>query len=148
MRRIYAVLCSRPESVCNFIEAESISGPDTRFVYKHYATLYFVFLFDSSENELTMLDLIQVFAETLEKCFKNVCELDLVFNYSKMHTILDEIIFGGQVLETNSSEVMKAVEEISKCSLSLSLCARLGFFIYLFFFGGGGEGRGILLVHL
>lgn len=38
-----------------------------------------------------------------------------------MHTILDEIIFGGQVLETSSTEVMKAVEEISKCSLSLSL---------------------------
>uniref|UniRef100_A0A0A0KV87 AP complex mu/sigma subunit domain-containing protein n=1 Tax=Cucumis sativus TaxID=3659 RepID=A0A0A0KV87_CUCSA len=31
-----------------------------------------------------------------------------------MHTILDEIISGGQVLETSSSEVMKAVEEISK----------------------------------
>lgn len=31
-----------------------------------------------------------------------------------MHAILDEIILGGQVLETNSSEVVKAVEEISK----------------------------------
>jgi AP-3 complex subunit sigma len=39
-----------------------------------------------------------------------------------MHTIVDEIIFGGQVLETSSTEVMKAIEEISKClSLSLSL---------------------------
>jgi AP-3 complex subunit sigma len=28
-------------------------------VYKHLATLYFVFVFDSSENELAMLDLIQ-----------------------------------------------------------------------------------------
>ncbi|KAF9619023.1 hypothetical protein IFM89_004367 [Coptis chinensis] len=33
---------------------------DTRLVYKHYATLYFVFVFDDSENELAMLDLIQV----------------------------------------------------------------------------------------
>ncbi|KAB1214576.1 AP-3 complex subunit sigma [Morella rubra] len=103
---------------------------DSRLVYKHYATLYFVLVFDSSENELAMLDLIQVFVETLDKCFKNVCELDLVFNYSKVfndefslnpiltgekiHTILDEIIFGGQVLETSSTEVMKAVEEISR----------------------------------
>lgn len=37
-----------------------------------------------------------------------------------MHTILDEIIVGGQVLETSSSEVVKAVDEISRfCSLSL-----------------------------
>ncbi|KAA8547366.1 hypothetical protein F0562_003770 [Nyssa sinensis] len=114
IRRVYAVLCSRPENVSNFVEAESIFGPDTRLVYKHYATLYFVFVFDSSENELAMLDLIQVFVETLDKCFKNICELDIVFNYSKLHTILDEIIFGGQVLETSSTEVVKAVEEISK----------------------------------
>jgi len=32
----------------------------------------------------------------------------------QMHAVLDEIVFGGQVLETSSAEVMKAVEEISK----------------------------------
>ncbi|KAF5463990.1 hypothetical protein F2P56_014108 [Juglans regia] len=114
IRSVFGVLCSRAENVSNFVEADSIFGPDSRIVYKHFATLYFVLVFDSSENELAMLDLIQVLVETLDKCFKNVCELDLVFNYSKIHTILDEIFFGGQVLETSSAEVMKAVEEISK----------------------------------
>ncbi|KAE7999928.1 hypothetical protein FH972_004308 [Carpinus fangiana] len=124
IRSVFGVLCSRAENVSNFLEADSIFGPDSRLVYKHYATLYFVLVFDSSENELAMLDLIQVFVETLDKCFKNVCELDLVFNYCKMHTIIDEIIFGGQVLETSSTEVMKAIEEISKletASNSISL---------------------------
>ncbi|CAN6563166.1 hypothetical protein FF1_027100 [Malus domestica] len=111
---VHGVLSGRAENVSNFVDAESIFGPDTRLVYKHFATLYIVFVFDSSENELAMLDLIQVFVETLDKCFKNVCELDVVINYSKMHTVLDEIIFGGQVLETSSTEVMKAVEEISR----------------------------------
>ncbi|GAB4849154.1 hypothetical protein Ancab_003962 [Ancistrocladus abbreviatus] len=114
IRAVYSVLCSRPEGVSNFVDTDSMFGPDSHLVYKHYATLYFVFVYDSAENELAMLDLIQVFVETLDKSFKNVCELDVVFNYSKMHTILDEIIFGGQVLETNSAEIVKAVEEISK----------------------------------
>ncbi|KAJ4963411.1 hypothetical protein NE237_023350 [Protea cynaroides] len=114
IRSVFGVLSSRAENVSDFIEADSIFGPDTRLVYKHFATLYFVFVFDSSENELAMLDLIQVFVETLDKCFKNVCELDVVFNFNKMHTVLDEIIFGGQMLETSSTEVMKAVEEITK----------------------------------
>ncbi|KAL9245866.1 hypothetical protein vseg_019468 [Gypsophila vaccaria] len=114
IRTVYSVLCSRPENVSNFVDVASIFGPDSRLVYKHYATLYFVFVYDSAENELAMLDLIQVFVETLDKCFKNVCELDVVFNYSKLHTILDEIIFGGQVLETNSTEIIRAVEEISR----------------------------------
>ncbi|TYI88897.1 hypothetical protein E1A91_D03G014800v1 [Gossypium mustelinum] len=115
IRRVFGVLCSRPENVSNFIEAESIFGPDSRLVYNHFATLYFVVVFDSSENQLAMLDLIQLLGQqTLERCFKNVCELDIVFNYSKIHTILDEIILGGQVLETRSTEIMRAVEEISK----------------------------------
>ncbi|KAJ6740088.1 AP COMPLEX SUBUNIT SIGMA [Salix purpurea] len=121
IRSVFGVLCSRAEKVSNFMEVDSIFGPDSRLVYKHYATLYFIFVFDSSENELAMLDLIQVnppafqcFVETLDKCFRNVCELDIVFNYNKLHSILDEIISGGQVLETSSTEIMRAVEEISK----------------------------------
>ncbi|KAL0924917.1 hypothetical protein M5K25_005777 [Dendrobium thyrsiflorum] len=78
------VLSSRADNVSNFVKTDAIFGQDTRVVYKHLATLYFVFVFDSSENELAMLDLIQVFVETLERCFKNVCELDLVFNFSKV----------------------------------------------------------------
>ncbi|KAL2460134.1 AP-3 complex subunit sigma [Abeliophyllum distichum] len=114
IRSIYRVLCSRAENVSNFVKVDSLFGQDVRLVYKTFATLYFVFIFDSSENELAMLDLMQVFVEALDKVFSNVCELDVVFNFNKVHTILDEFILGGQVLETNSSEVVKTVEEISK----------------------------------
>ncbi|XAR59544.1 hypothetical protein NMG60_11015416 [Bertholletia excelsa] len=114
IRSIYGVLCSRAENVSNFVQADPIFGPDARFVYKTFATLYFVFIFDSSENELAMLDLMQVFVETLDQCFSNVCELDIVFNFNKVHSILDEVVLGGQVLETSSAEVVKAIEEISR----------------------------------
>jgi hypothetical protein len=43
----------------DFYDFSVLCGQDSRLVYKHYATLYFVFVFDSSENELAMLDLIQ-----------------------------------------------------------------------------------------
>lgn len=33
---------------------------DTRVIYRHYATLYFVFVVDGAESELGILDLIQV----------------------------------------------------------------------------------------
>nr|XP_043622199.1 AP-3 complex subunit sigma [Erigeron canadensis] len=113
IRNIYSVLCSRAENVSNFVQVDSTFGPNTRLVYKTFATLYFIVIFDESENELAILDLMQVFVETLDKCFSNVCELDIVFNFSKVHTILDEIILGGQVVEMSSSEVVKAVDEIT-----------------------------------
>lgn len=37
-----------------------IGGSDYKLIYRHYATLYFVFCVDSSESELGILDLIQV----------------------------------------------------------------------------------------
>jgi len=73
-----------------------IGGKDYKLIYRHYATLYFVFCVDSSESELGILDLIQVFVETLDKCFENVCELDLIFHVDKVHYILNELVMGGK----------------------------------------------------
>ena len=124
-------------------------GSDYKLIYRHYATLYFVFCVDSSESELGILDLIQVgqgtsqrvivtynklpstqvFVETLDKCFENVCELDLIFHMDKVpdyvvrpkpdhkfqvHWILNELVMGGMVLETNMSEIMLRIEEQNK----------------------------------
>ena len=100
-------------------------------MWRHYATLYFVFCVDSSESELGILDLIQVFVETLDKCFENVCELDLIFHMDtvtmdtiikreiwffnlQVHFILNELVMGGMVLETNMTEIMLRIEEQNK----------------------------------
>jgi len=54
------------------------------FISRQYATLFFVFIVDESESELGILDLIQVFVETLDRCFENVCELDIIFNMERV----------------------------------------------------------------
>lgn len=87
-------------------------------MYRHYATLYFIFVVDGSESELGILDLIQVFVETLDKCFENVCELDLIFNSDKVHYIADEIIMGGMVLETNIGDILEGIIEMNKLEQS------------------------------
>ena len=97
-----------------FLFFSLIGGSDYKLIYRHYATLYFVFCVDSSESELGILDLIQVFVETLDKCFENVCELDLIFHMDKVHFILNELVMGGMVLETNMTEILTRVEEQNK----------------------------------
>ena len=39
---------------------EDFQGDVLRVIYRHYATLYFVFCVDEAESELGILDLIQV----------------------------------------------------------------------------------------
>lgn len=90
-------MSKREDSVCNFLEYPGSflidnASADCKLIYRHYATLYFVFCVDSSESELGILDLIQVFVETLDKCFENVCELDLIFHSDSVHHILSLIV--------------------------------------------------------
>jgi AP-3 complex subunit sigma len=115
IRETFHLVSKRDDNVCNFLEGGSlIGGSDYKLIYRHYATLYFVFCVDSSESELGILDLIQVFVETLDKCFENVCELDLIFHVDKVHCILAELCMGGLALETNMAEIMTRVDEQSK----------------------------------
>lgn len=90
------------------------SSDDSKLIYRHYATLFFVFCVDSSESELGILDLIQVFVETLDKCFENVCELDLIFHSDAVHHILNELVMGGMVLQTNMNEILARIEDQNK----------------------------------
>eukprot|EP00460_Paracercomonas_marina_P001405 EW706104.1.p1 GENE.EW706104.1~~EW706104.1.p1 ORF type:complete len:170 (+),score=60.07 EW706104.1:77-586(+) len=108
-REAFALVSKRSDTVCNFLEGSETWGKDVKLIYRHYATLYFIFAVDESESELGILDLIQVFVESLDKCFENVCELDLIFHTDKVHFILDEIVMGGMVLETSLKEIIKAV---------------------------------------
>ncbi|KAI9316097.1 AP-3 complex subunit sigma-1-like protein [Dichotomocladium elegans] len=115
VQEIFTLVSKRPDTACNFLEGSKLlGGKDTRVIYRHYATLYFVFVVDESESELGILDLIQVFVESLDRCFENVCELDLIFHFDEVHHILSEIVQGGMVLETNINEIVAAVNEMNR----------------------------------
>jgi len=115
IRSIYSQVASRPDSFCNYLKASTKEwGSNVKLIYRHYATLFFVFIVDSQESDLGILDLIQVFVEALDKCFENVCELDLIFHSDKVHFVLDEIVMGGMVLETNIGMILSAIEEQGK----------------------------------
>ncbi|VDL59239.1 unnamed protein product [Hymenolepis diminuta] len=116
LREVFSLVSKRDENVCNFLEIGSnfFSEQDCRIIYRHYATLYFVFCVDATESELGILDLIQVFVESLDKSFESVCELDLIFHSDKVHFLLNELIIGGVVLETHISEIIRHNEEQNK----------------------------------
>ena len=114
VRNVFEALHSRADGLCNFVEDAKRFGKGVKLIYRHFATLYFAALVDENESELGILDLIHVFVETLDSCFENVCELDLVFNSGKAYAVLDEIIMAGAVIETSSQAVLRRVDEIAR----------------------------------
>ena len=112
IRRVFQQVSQRPDSFCNYLEGSIPEwGEKTKIIYRHYATLYFIFAVDQQESDLGILDLIQVFVEALDKCFGDVCELDLIFHSDRVNYILDEIIMAGMVLETNINQILQAVND-------------------------------------
>lgn len=120
-RQLHCTISARSDDLCYFVDDfVEWPTPDTRVVYRRYATLCFIFITDSSESCLAILDLIQVFVEVLDKVFKNVCELDFYFHSEKVHRTLMEIVMGGMVLEMSKDTIVRHIIEMDRVAGSSS----------------------------
>ncbi|WRX07873.1 AP complex [Theobroma cacao] len=75
---------------------------DSCLVYKHFVTLYFVLVFDSSENELAELDLIQdkkTFHKAEASHFDGFCD-DLKLHSVQIHLFVEYILLYEHLLNT------------------------------------------------
>lgn len=106
VRDITTDVLPRQAKMCNIIEKG-----DYKFVYRRYASLYFVAGVPSALNELIVLEQIHLFVEALDGYFNSVCELDLVFSLHKSLMILFEMFIGGMLCESNKREVLKSIVE-------------------------------------
>jgi len=50
----------------------------------------------------------------LDSYFSNVCELDIVFNFNKVYSILDECMLAGEIEETSKREILDQVRLLEK----------------------------------
>lgn len=44
----------------------------------------------------------------------NVCELDLVFNFYKVYSVVDEMFLAGEIRETSQSKVLKQLQMLQQ----------------------------------
>ena len=102
VREITTAVLARNAKMCNFVEYKG-----KKIVYKRYASLYFVCLVDQDDNELLVLETIHHFVEVLDQLFNNVCELDLIFNFTQAYFCLDEVILSGLLQETSKREILR-----------------------------------------
>ena len=102
VREVTALVLNRAPKMCNFLEYK-----ERKIVYKRYASLFFVTSIGRDDNELLALEVIHHFVEVLDKYFGNVCELDIIFNFDKAYYILDELLIGGELQESNKREILR-----------------------------------------
>ncbi|OMJ71630.1 hypothetical protein SteCoe_30096 [Stentor coeruleus] len=103
-KEIKGLTIGRNSKLCNFLEYKEMI-----LVAKRYASLYFVLGQDKEENELISLEVLQFFVEILDKYFKNVCELDIIFNFHKAYYLLDEMLVAGHIIETSKKQILRVI---------------------------------------
>ena len=106
---VHRLVTSRDKKYTNFIEYASY-----KLIYRRYAGLFFTIAVDIADNELSYLETIHLFVELLDSYFSNVCELDIVFNFNRVYTILDEYILAGEIEETSKKEILERVKVLEK----------------------------------
>lgn len=126
LSQVHQLVRQRNEQQSSFLTVPPIlkqwydlDSSDIRIIYRHYATLYFVFIVDQNESELGILDLIQVFVQVLNRCFKDVCELDLVFHWQVLQIALQEMVQAGMVIDTSISKIIAAIDAMNNGDLGL-----------------------------
>lgn len=102
---VHRMVTARDKKYTNFIEYNNY-----KLIYRRYAGLFFTIAVDASDNELSYLETIHLFVELLDSYFSNVCELDIVFNFNKVYSILDEFMLAGEIQETSKREILDRVK--------------------------------------
>lgn len=99
-------ILARKPKMCNIVDYS-----DHKVVYRRYASLYFIVgITPDVDNELLTLELIHRYVETMDSYFGNVCELDIIFNFTKAYDILNEIIMcDGSLSESSKRNVLQVI---------------------------------------
>lgn len=69
---------------------------------------------ENYENELGMLEFIHTLVETMDRWAGSICELDIMYQLEQVHFLLDEMVMNGYVVETNKSNVLRAIDLIDR----------------------------------
>lgn len=84
---------------------------DTKIVYRRYASLFFIAGCSSEDNELITLEIIHRYVEQMDKYYGNVCELDIIFSFTKAYYILDELLLAGELQESSKKNVLRCISQ-------------------------------------
>lgn len=106
---VHRLVTARDKKYTNFIEYNNY-----KLIYRRYAGLFFTIAVDVHDNELSYLETIHLFVELLDSYFANVCELDIVFNFNRVYSILDEFMLAGEIQETSKREILDRVKLMEK----------------------------------
>ncbi|GKT52570.1 AP-1 complex subunit sigma-1 [Colletotrichum spaethianum] len=127
VKDVSQLVLARRTRMCNFLEYKgqlpmkpgiiiaehrlTFFHADSKIVYRRYASLFFIAGAASDDNELITLEIIHRYVEQMDKYYGNVCELDIIFSFTKAYYILDELLLAGELQESSKKNVLRCISQ-------------------------------------
>lgn len=111
VKTVFDMIQSRDSKGSNIIFDVEYGLSNRKLIYRLYGSIYLVMIVDDCESELAIMDFIHVFMQVLDGIFNSICELDIIMNPEKIYLAIDEMISGGIVIETSTSEIIANYKE-------------------------------------
>jgi AP-3 complex subunit sigma len=111
VKTVFDMIASRDSKGSNIIFDVEYGLVKRKLIYRLYGSIYLVMIVDDCESELAIMDFIHVFMQVLDGIFNSICELDIIMNPEKIYLAIDEMISGGIVIETSTSEIIANYKE-------------------------------------
>ena len=111
IKAVFDMISNRDSKGSNIIFDVEYGILKRKLVYRLYGSIYIVMIVDDCESELAIMDFIHVFMQVLDGIFSSICELDIIMNPEKIYLAIDEMISGGRVIETSTSEIIANYRE-------------------------------------
>ena len=96
----YNLLCKIVFQI-NFIE-----DGDRTIVYRSFGPCLAITNVDSSDNLLQAYEFLNLYITTLSQYFPNLSYQVILQNPYKLHVVLEEMVIGGHIVETSSSNAL------------------------------------------
>ena len=77
-----------------------------KIAFRTFQGIIIAMIADEAENELAILDYINVMMKVFDEAFNGITEAFIINNPEKIYLIIDEMISGGFVIETNKEEII------------------------------------------
>mmetsp|Transcript_12932 Transcript_12932/g.17320 ORF Transcript_12932/g.17320 Transcript_12932/m.17320 type:complete len:152 (+) Transcript_12932:228-683(+) len=115
---VYKSVISREKDAANVCTVNKYT-----IAFRRYVSLYVCLGIDDDDNELLALETIHNFIEILNSYFGTVRELDIIYQFSTVHMILDEYILAGQVIESNHNAILSRLQAMPQLTINKATTA-------------------------
>lgn len=109
--RVASKCLSSDKDACHFL-----GEGDHTLVFRWFGPCLFIVAADDTENELMVYEFLSLYVSALHRYFGKFSERHVLFNVDRLHMVLEEMVVGGEIVESSIRNVLSPIHMLDTVS--------------------------------